>query len=152
MEGDEGPSALSSLAQNMTTCFMNWISDFFPNTVNKVYKILHCITEFITLINNVQIVFQYHIRQFPFTTATGDGSSWVSSWSAGSHLPTNGVQPSWKQVAKPEIDDDSTVTQNSAFLSDAMPKLSYKMYPLDEATLKCAMQNTTYVLENLKAT
>ena len=81
-----------------------------------------------------------------------DGSSWVSSWSAGSHLPTNGVQPSWKQFAEPEIDGGITVTQNSAFFSDAMPTLSYKMYPLDEATLTCATQNTTYVLENLKAT
>jgi hypothetical protein len=44
------------------------------------------------------------------------------------------------------------VIQNSAFFSDAMPKLSNKMYPLDEATLKCATQNTTYVLEKLKAT
>jgi hypothetical protein len=70
-EGNEGPSALSSLAQNMTTCFMNWISDFFPNTVNKDYKILHCATQFITLINNVQIVFQHRIWKFPFTTVTG---------------------------------------------------------------------------------
>ena len=155
MEGEEGPSALSSLAQNMTTCFMNWISDFFPNNVNNDYKIFHCATKFITLINNVQIVFQYHVQQFPFTTVTGqcsDGSSWVSFWSAGSHLPTNGVLPSWKQFAETEIDGGSTVNQNSTFFSDAMPKLSYKIYPLDEATLKCATQNTTYVLENLKAT
>jgi hypothetical protein len=61
MDSDEGPSALSGLAQNVTACFMNGISYFFPNTVNKDYKILHCATEFITLINNVQIVFQYHI-------------------------------------------------------------------------------------------
>jgi hypothetical protein len=50
---------------------MKWISDFFPNIVNKDYKILHCATEFIKLINNVQIVFQNHIQQFSFTTATG---------------------------------------------------------------------------------
>jgi hypothetical protein len=70
-EGNKGPSELSSLAQNMTTCFMNWISVFFSNTVNKDYKILHCATEFITLINNVQIIFQHRIRQFRFSTATG---------------------------------------------------------------------------------
>jgi len=69
-----------------------------------------------------------------------------------SHLPTEGVQPPWKQFTEPEIDVGSTVTQNSAFFSDAMPKLSYKMYPLDEATHNCATQNTTYTLENLQAT
>lgn len=79
-ESDEGPSASPSLAQNMTTCFMNWISDFFPNTVNKVYKILHCAKEFITIINNAQIVFQHRIRKFPFTTVTGHSAVMGAVW------------------------------------------------------------------------
>jgi hypothetical protein len=102
MECDEGPSALSSLAQNMTTFFMNWIFAFFPNTANKDYKILHCPTEFIKTINSAPSVLQHQTGQFPFTTVI-DHSSCVSSWSAGSNLHTNGVQhaqPSWKQFVE----------------------------------------------------
>jgi len=56
-ESEEGPSALSSLAQCMPTCFTNFLTLFSPTscTKNIIFSIMtHCTTSFLTIKTNVE--------------------------------------------------------------------------------------------------